>query len=330
MTVDGNKLYFVYDAAGTPIQLAYTPAGSTTTSYYYYVTNLQGDVIAILNSSGAVVVEYTYDAWGNILSITGSMATTLGRQNPLRYRGYVYDQETGLYYLQSRYYDPEIGRFINADAFTSTGQGLLGNNMFAYCNNNPATYKDPSGTLCVFAFMGDYRTQDILTTGGGGGGNSASAVAIVSHEDYLKLKPEFTESTGIAVSSSWGGATGGQAACLSKDNCGNYAIQETTSLGSSTGLGTSVSIYKTFTNAKDVQDLSGESSNWGFTIGNGIAFSLDMVTFVPSSDPKTRKWGITIGVGFGVGVEFHGANSYTTSQSSWTIRELIHNIIRGG
>ena len=67
--------------------------------------------------------------------------------NPLRYRGYYYDSETGFYYLQSRYYDPELGRFINADDFASTGQGILGNNMFAYCNNNPATYADPEGNL---------------------------------------------------------------------------------------------------------------------------------------------------------------------------------------
>ena len=146
------QMYFVYDASGTPIEVSYTPAGSTTVGFYYFVTNLQGDVIAILNSSGAVVVEYTYDAWGKILSVTGSMATTLGRQNPLRYRGYVYDQETGLYYLQSRYYDPEIGRFINADVFTSTGQGLLGNNMFAYCLNNPVNSYDPTGNASYNVF----------------------------------------------------------------------------------------------------------------------------------------------------------------------------------
>ena len=70
------------------------------------------------------MVEYTYDAWGNLLSTTGSLAETLGKLNPLRYRGYVYDHETGLYYLQSRYYDPEIGRFINADALVSTGQAF--------------------------------------------------------------------------------------------------------------------------------------------------------------------------------------------------------------
>ena len=75
------------------------------------------------------------------------MASTLGVLNPLTYRSYIYDHETGLYYLQSRYYNPTWGRFLNADAFVSTGQGLLGNNMFAYCNNNPVIYIDISGEL---------------------------------------------------------------------------------------------------------------------------------------------------------------------------------------
>ena len=103
--------------------------------------------MAILNTSGQAVVEYTYDAWGNYRVPTGSMKDTLGQINPLRYRGYVYDRETRLYYLQSRYYDPEIGRFISADALISTGQGILGNNMFAYCGNNPVNYVDPTGNL---------------------------------------------------------------------------------------------------------------------------------------------------------------------------------------
>ena len=139
MTLGSNKLYFGYDASGAPLQVVYN--GTT----YYYVTNLQGDVIAILNSSGTAVVQYTYDAWGNPISTTGSMATTLGTHNPLRYRGYVYDQETNLYYLQSRYYNPKTGRFLNADAMTSTGQGTLGNNMLAYCNNNPVFGVDSCG-----------------------------------------------------------------------------------------------------------------------------------------------------------------------------------------
>ena len=83
------------------------------------------------------------------MSTTGTLAENLGVHNPLRYRGYVYDTETGLYYVSSRYYDPEIGRFINADVYTSTGQGLLGNNMFAYCRNGPVFRIDISGTLDV-------------------------------------------------------------------------------------------------------------------------------------------------------------------------------------
>ena len=91
------------------------------------------------------MVAYTYDAWGNILSTTGSMADSLGYTNPFRYRGYFYDTETGLYYLQSRYYNPETGRFINADGYVTTGQGLTSNNMFAYCGNNPVFRTDKNG-----------------------------------------------------------------------------------------------------------------------------------------------------------------------------------------
>jgi len=139
MTVGSNTLYFTYDANGTPLTVTYN---STT---YYYATNLQGDITAILNSAGTAVVSYTYDAWGNILSVTGTEKDTLGLHDPLRYRGYVYDVETNLYYLQSRYYNPEWGRFISADAYISTGQGILGHNMFAYCGNNPVGRVDPSG-----------------------------------------------------------------------------------------------------------------------------------------------------------------------------------------
>ena len=102
---------------------------------------------------GDLKVAYTYDAWGNVLSVTGPLADTLGYWNPCRYRGYVYDKETELYYLQSRYYNPEVGRFINADALVSTGQGLLGNNMFAYCGNNPVIRADASGEF-FFTILG--------------------------------------------------------------------------------------------------------------------------------------------------------------------------------
>ena len=81
-----------------------------------------------------------------MISTSGSLASTLGADNPFRYRGYYYDAETGLYYLMTRYYDPEVGRFLSADVYLSTGQGVLGNNRFAYCNNDPILFYDSDGT----------------------------------------------------------------------------------------------------------------------------------------------------------------------------------------
>ena len=105
----------------------------------------------LVSASGTRVVTYTYDAWGNPLSTTGSLATTLGAQNPLRYRGYVYDTETGLYYLQSRYYNPSWGRFINADEYLSTGQSFFENNVFAYCYCSPVNLTDHTGKMAEAA-----------------------------------------------------------------------------------------------------------------------------------------------------------------------------------
>ena len=141
MTVGANTLYFTYDANGLPATV--TQNGTT----YYYALNAQGDVIGIYTESGTDVCMYVYDAWGNPVYTSNNSSYTIDELNPLRYRGYVFDQDTGLYYLQSRYYNPEWGRFINADAFVSTGQGILGNNMFAYCRNNPVRRIDISGTL---------------------------------------------------------------------------------------------------------------------------------------------------------------------------------------
>ena len=137
---DVYALYFHYDSSGEVIGFTRTSNGTDTE--YFYVKNLQGDILKVITATGTEAATYTYDAWGKLLTSTGDLADI----NPLRYRGYFYDAETGLYYLQSRYYDPETCRFINADAFASTGQGVLGANMFAYCLNNPINLSDPSGT----------------------------------------------------------------------------------------------------------------------------------------------------------------------------------------
>ena len=101
------------------------------------------------DASGNLVVSYTYDTWGKLISTTGSLASTIGVKNPYRYRGYRYDTETGLYYLQSRYYNPDWGRFVNADGITGVEGELLTHNMFSYCVNNPVNMEDSSGYISV-------------------------------------------------------------------------------------------------------------------------------------------------------------------------------------
>lgn len=147
---DNNALEFVYDDGNQPFAVIYKHG--QTTELYYYVLNAQGDVSAILDSGGKIAASYDYDAWGNC-TVYNSSDAAIGDLNPLRYRGYYYDAETGFYYLQSRYYDPAICRFINADTYLSTGQGMLGHNMFTYCGNNPVNYCDSSGRF-FFTLLG--------------------------------------------------------------------------------------------------------------------------------------------------------------------------------
>lgn len=134
-----KTLDFTYDNVGMPYSLTYNNGSATAT--YYYITNLQGDVMYLVDASGNEVAAYDYDPYGKIISATGELAGI----NPLRYRGYYYDTETDFYYLQSRYYDPEICRFINGDKYSATATGYLGYNMFAYCNNNPIIAADYDG-----------------------------------------------------------------------------------------------------------------------------------------------------------------------------------------
>ena len=143
---DGKTLEFVYDDSSQPFAMIYKH-GSETELYYYFVS-AQGDVSAILDSGGKIAASYDYDAWGNC-TVYDSSDAAIGDLNPLRYRGYYYDAETGFYYLQSRYYDFANCRFINADGqFTD---GFIGSNLFAYCENNPIRYSDPTGLLAAEA-----------------------------------------------------------------------------------------------------------------------------------------------------------------------------------
>ena len=133
MTSGTDELHVFYDAQNRPAVVVYNGTA------YAYVKSLQGDVVAILDENGNAVVSYGYDAWGAPLWCTGELAETLGKVQPFRYRGYVFDEETGLYYLRSRYYNPRWGRFVNADG------AIIQKNLFAYCSNGPIVGYDPSG-----------------------------------------------------------------------------------------------------------------------------------------------------------------------------------------
>ena len=138
---DGTDvLYFIYDSNNSPIGVILNDSAT-----YLYIKNLQGDVTGIADENGNIIVNYSYDEWGRLLSMTGSGAGTIGLTNPLRYSGYYYDAETGYYYLQSRYYSPYWGRFLNADYYVDTEKDSFGTNMFAYCENNSINYIDPNG-----------------------------------------------------------------------------------------------------------------------------------------------------------------------------------------
>ena len=150
MTQGSNDLHFYYDAQGKPAMVRFNGTD------YFYIYNLQNDAVAIVDTNGTQVVEYGYDAWGNPISKTGTLAATLGTLNPFRYRGYVYDEETGLYYLRNRYYKPAWRRFINADNHDLLSQfrETLGNkNLYEYCNNNPLNKLDSTGNFGLLIGM---------------------------------------------------------------------------------------------------------------------------------------------------------------------------------
>src|SRR5690606_33192135 len=139
---DGNNQVIASYTYADDQPISMTRGGKT----YYYHTNYRGDVVALTDSAGAVVATYEYDAYGNLLKETGTV------ENPYRYAGYRYDGETGLYYLQSRYYNPETGRFLTRDNFEGFENEPLSLNKYSYVHNNPILFVDPSGNYAVVVY----------------------------------------------------------------------------------------------------------------------------------------------------------------------------------
>ena len=293
-------LYFHHDARSEIVGFTYA-SGNTQTEYFYR-KNLQGDVIGIVDSAGASVAAYRYDAWGQILDASGTMASV----NPIRYRGYYYDGESGFYYLQSRYYDPAIGRFINADVLVSPGQGSLGCNMFAYCGNDPVNASDSNGE--VPQWLKD-AVRWLAT--------EVAKPTIKYFQSELE-QIDLTVSIGFNSSGSpsfW--SFNGQIGA-SFDTKGNFAMQYQTMGGVTNGTPSfSGSVYGAITCAPSIYALEGDSCQ----MGGSIAAPVDGIPAYVGGDflliPTERglRYGIQGNIGCGTpGAEVHVEWGTTTTK----------------
>ena len=306
-----NVIWYTYDENGLKTGFIYNGTA------YYYVYNLQGDVISILNESGDVAARYSYDPWGAITAITdgsgadvSASASHIANVNPIRYRGYCYDAETGLYYLNSRYYDPEVGRFVNADnVISGNGGSIQGNNLFAYCFNNPINLFDQRGNWPKLI-------KDIIKT-------VAKKIIKPAIKSVQKItsKINLTYSAGVNVSgtpSAW--IFNGQIG-VSIDTKGNVAIQASGGGGVTTGSSSiAITRYKSVSNAPNIDKLNGSFYQMGGSIavpveGIPVAAGGD-VMLMPDTELNTGYFGLTENIGFGTpGKEFHVEWGETTTIS---------------
>ena len=181
-----NITWYLYDSLGNPVGYEYGGAK------YWYITNLQGDILYVVNSAGTPIGSYTYSPYGDFTAtVLSSSDSTAFSANHLTYRGYYYDAETGLYYVSSRYYDPETRRFVNADdvkVLTVEPGEMTEKNLYAYCNNNPVNFQDKEGEFALAA-EGVWLTANILVNVG----VSFLAAQVVGQKFTLK------DAAGIAV-----------------------------------------------------------------------------------------------------------------------------------
>ena len=218
---DGSQILGEKNASGYQSYI-YNSGGEIEAIYYkknvyYYIKNGQQDIIGLSDASGQWVVDYSYDTWGNLLKAGGSMASTLGVDNPFRYRGYYYDTETGLYYLESRYYNPELGRMMSADSLSVMGMSkttLNDKNLYNYCDGNPVGRVDESGNFWAGAIFGG-------VIGCVAGLMTAGAVAEIEGRKVTKKEALVAGLTGLA-SGALSGAISGMTGILTPKKIFEY------------------------------------------------------------------------------------------------------------
>ena len=283
----GERMDFLYDEKGTPFAFEYQG------KMYFYQTSLQGDIIGIVDSEGSQVVVYRYDAWGEVLVSSDASGFGLAQINPLRYRGYYYDQETGLYYLQTRYYDPKVRRFLNADdasVLTKDPEQLTEKNLYAYCDDNPVMYRDDAGMfvitvaqvgLGVLGMVTNVATCYIAAKATGqefGIGDLAVAAlaglvnGVTINNLYVTLTSAFISGIGTTICSIISGSD----------------VKEALWKGGMTALCTAVSINAIIELKTPILDVVKNVSGTIFGIGNGLV-TAGVVASLPYRKSSSKK-----------------------------------------
>ena len=264
-----HNIAFMYDENGEAFGI------DINGKEYFYVKNAQNDVIAIVNSNNETVATYRYNSWGKLISCEDTSENQeVSFLNPYTYRSYFYDSDTEMYFLKSRYYNPELHRFINADGLINANQDVLGYNLFAYCSNDPINCSDTTGCGKIKNFF--KSTVTIAKSFVKLSVKTASQKAIVKIRNK-KEKLQKSNMPTIALGKSLYGACGlsfSVSKGISIDKNGNISKFKSGSLGAGTigiSYGPVLSIY----DVEKCSDLNGFSVQYGASVGNGISAGLD-------------------------------------------------------
>jgi RHS repeat-associated protein len=307
-----DKIYYTYDSSGNLVSM------NLNNVEYYYIRNAQGDIIGLIDKNGSQVVSYSYDSWGKVVSVGGTLASTVGAKNPYRYRGYRYDSETQLYYLNSRYYSHELGRFINSDGIIGQAGEILGHNLFAYGKNNHINMSDPNGFRPIYTEgeETDEMLKASLAVMATAASNNASNSTITNGSSSFRYKDSAIKGTKSGTIDKIGEVAGGTF-IKEKNVWKNYGAKGLGGYASNLGkgakfgkktLGIAGTIGFTAWDAGN-SVLNGEYVGAGIDIlsgilgfGAGVLIGVGSAALITAGAPAVLMGGLGFGVCVGAGV----------------------------